>query len=84
MEQVVTVLAHADRTADVWCCTAAPVDPWTGLFAYGPTFAEARQGLARTVWAQLSATQPAPTVDAVRVLCITRKTFGAVTLTLER
>ena len=72
---VVQILAHGDRDGDQWLCTSYAPDPFVGLFAWGPTFTEAREALAETVWVQLAGAAPQAPAAQVRIYCTTRKTF---------
>lgn len=72
---VVRIFAHGDRDGDQWLCTTYAPDPFVGLFAWGPTFTEAREALAETVWVQLAGAHPEAPATQVRVYCMTRKTF---------
>lgn len=84
MKTVVEVHAFADRDGDQWRCWAQPIAPWTGLFAWGDNFQEAREGLAEAAWTQLAASNTDTSgVAAVRILCVTRKTFGVNDLSTD-
>lgn len=73
---VVQILAHGDRDGDQWLCTTYGPEPFVGLFAWGPTFNQAREALAEAVWVQLAAgAAPQAPAARVRIYCTTRKTF---------
>lgn len=71
----VQIFAHGNRDGDQWLCTSYAPEPFVGLFAWGPTFTEARDAPAATVWAQLAGAAPQPPSTRVRLYCMTRKTF---------
>ena len=69
----------ADDTHTQWkAATVSDNSPYAGLYAFGQSFAEAREALASLVWAAVNAGignhNPA-NIDAVRILATTRKTF---------
>ena len=72
-------IAEADKSQWIARCSDPAGSPFAGLFALGADFRAARKALAATVWAAVSGgstpIKPAD-VQAVRVLALTRKTFG--------
>ncbi len=86
---VVTAVADRPDADGQWFAQVAdPSSPFVDLFAWGPTVAVAREGLARNVWAALTSDAKgfayagvvADRVIAVRVLVTTRKTYSAANL----
>ena len=65
-----------------------PASPFAGLFAWGPSFAAARQTLAAVVWEAVAggdegfecAGIDANAVEGIRILATTGKTFPVATL----
>ena len=82
---VIEVMASVDRSAPGsdtdpgWVATVAAPPPLNGVFAYGATFAEAREALAGVVWEAVKVggalNVELGDVEAVRVFAISRKTF---------
>jgi len=86
---VVTAVADRPDADGQWYAQVAdPASPFNDLFAWGPSVSDAREGLARTIWAALvsdaecflHAGVVAERILAVRVLLTTRKTFSAANL----
>jgi hypothetical protein len=74
-----------DATKTEWAANVvgAPGGPFVGLFAFGASFAAAREALARTVYESLksgSEGMSAQGIGAVRILATTRKTFAVEAL----
>jgi hypothetical protein len=77
------VQAWIDRDFDTetaWVGRLLGDAPFHGLFATGADFADARRNVARMVLEAYRAFQPGITVDAVRVVASTRKTFPVADL----
>jgi hypothetical protein len=87
-ETVLAIPAYidvTDATKTEWVAKVAgmPGEPFAGLFAFGPSFAEARKALAATVYESLKSGSEGVAVQevtAVRILATTRKTFSVATL----
>ena len=87
-ETVLAIPAYVDVTDPTkteWVAKVAgmPGQAFAGLFASGPSFAEAREALAATVYEALKSGSEgvsAQDVTAVRILATTRKTFSVATL----
>jgi hypothetical protein len=72
-------IAEADKSEWVARAIAEPPSPLAGLFAFGPSFHEARKALAGVVWAAVvggATGLDAGQFAAVRVMSVTRKTFA--------
>lgn len=78
MGKMMIVNAVSDKDGDVWYCAAVDTNPsLRGLFAWGPSFGEARRGLAAIVAVALrSAIAAWEPISAIRVVAFTRKTFA--------
>lgn len=71
-DSVLVLTAMADRfDAESWQATVAAPEQLAGLFALGDSFHDARRNLAASI-AELPI---AAEHDAIRVVCLTRKTF---------
>jgi hypothetical protein len=87
-ETVLAIPAYidvTDATKTEWVAkvVGVPGQPFAGLFAFGPSFAEARKALAGTVYESLKSGGEGVAVQevtAVRILATTRKTFLVATL----
>ncbi|MBW3615612.1 MAG: hypothetical protein KY439_09945 [Actinobacteria bacterium] len=88
-ETVLAIPAYIDvtdpTTKTEWVAKVAgmPGEAFVGLFAFGPTFADARKALAHTVYESLKSGSEgvaAQEISAVRILATTRKTFSTETL----
>lgn len=72
-------VAEADKTEWVARAIAEPPSPFAGLFAFGPSFHDARKALAAMVWTAVSGGATgldAAQFKAVRIMSLTRKTFA--------
>ena len=91
MEKVLAVPAYLDVVSGPtteWMdkVVAPPGAPLGGLFAFGPSFADARRALAAMVWAAVTAGVEgvaASDFDAVRIFALTRKTYPVAGLAQE-
>ena len=91
-ERVLMVPAFIDTDGEdrtTWCAHVPfHKSPFAGLFAWGGSFTEARETLAKIVWTAFLATPQEYAVvgldpksfDAVRIMAITRKTYPVESL----
>ena len=87
-ETVLAIPAYidvTDATKKEWVAKVAgmPGQAFAGLFAFGPSFAEAREALAGTIYESLKSGSEgvsAQEVTAVRILATTHKTFSVASL----
>lgn len=74
-----------DATKTEWVARVAGMagEPFVGLFAFGASFATAREALARTIYESLKSGSEgvgSQGIGAVRILATTRKTFSVEAL----
>lgn len=92
-ERVLVVPAFVDTDGEdrtTWCAHVPfHKSPFSGLFSWGGSFNEARESLAKIVWAAFLATPQEyakvgldpKDFDAVRIMSISRKTYSVESLT---
>ena len=85
MGAVLTVVARIDRSAPGsedpdWIANVEQPAELAGLFAFAPSFNEARESVAEVVWQAVGSQKDLGVdqseIDAVRVFAVTRKTFS--------